>query len=236
MHAVQHCWAACLQQANRRARLVVARFPTCWAQELGKLGATSYFGERALLLNEPRAATVRALTGKLVTLQAGAPICGRGRQNGPRQPAGEANCICGQQARGLGTQMALSSDPRPASLRYPPKQMCRCWPWDAPTSRGCWARCSACWRARQPPTPPPAARSAGYVARGLELAELQQGRSALPVGAVSLGLCVRMQSRLAGFGASLPDSLHPGLSVLHRTSLPCLLVPTSPCAVPALVG
>lgn len=33
------------------------------AQELAKLGPTSYFGERALLKNEPRAATVRAASG-----------------------------------------------------------------------------------------------------------------------------------------------------------------------------
>ncbi len=36
------------------------------AQELARLGPTAYFGERALLKNEPRAATVQAATGALV--------------------------------------------------------------------------------------------------------------------------------------------------------------------------
>lgn len=37
--------------------------PPC--QELARLGPTAYFGERALLMGEPRAATVKAVTGEL---------------------------------------------------------------------------------------------------------------------------------------------------------------------------
>ena len=36
---------------------------TAVLQELARLGPTAYFGERALLKNEPRAATVQAATG-----------------------------------------------------------------------------------------------------------------------------------------------------------------------------
>ena len=41
-------------------------------------------------------------------------------------------------------------------LAFP--QTCRCWRWDERTSPACWARCSTCWRARRPRTPPPPPR------------------------------------------------------------------------------
>lgn len=153
------------------------------AQELARLGPTAYFGERALLKNEPRAATVKAATGGWAVGGAAAGD-GGAKGAGGRGAKGRGSCawrlwVWQQPLAALRCKYVPLLGPRPAPSRClqvkstqcrtrpapPPSlppQTCACWRWAATTSRACWARCSRCWRARRWPTTPPPPRSARW--------------------------------------------------------------------------